>query len=324
MRDVAQKAGVSIATVSRVLSGTHNVAPETRRAVEQAIADLNFVPSAAARSINSGRTHMVGALVPTLDYAIFARFLDTLELELAKAGLSLVVATTKNDPDQEAKRAGDLLNLGVEGLVVSGITRSAEFEALVTRHALPVVATSYFDPESDLPTIGYDNAAVARVAFAHLADLGHREIAVLSGPARNNDRTRTRVNTLRARDDARISFHETELNHSAAGDQTEQILAQRPNVTAILCMSDVLAQGALFRLQTLGIAVPDQLSLMGVDDLQSSACTYPPLTSVHLPVEEMGHKTATAMARWVAQGIPAKHEKLPSSISIRRSTQRLG
>ena len=108
LRDVAQMAGVSAATVSRVVNANALVSERTRVRVQAAIDALHFVPSAAARAINSGRTHVVGALVPTLDNAIFSRFLDALEEGLAGYGLSLVVATTKDDPDREAERARGL------------------------------------------------------------------------------------------------------------------------------------------------------------------------------------------------------------------------
>ncbi len=323
MRDVARHAGVSVATVSRVLSGSSAVAQSTHERVRIAIDALEFVPSAAARAINSGRTYMVGALVPTLDNAIFSRFLDALELELSEQGFSMVVATTNDDPDREAQRAQDLLNLGVEGFFVSGITHSEAFSALIRRYKTPVIATSYYDPASPLITIGYDNRRAAEQALGHLLDMGHSVIVVLSGPTATNDRTRARVEALRLQQDVDLRFHELPIAFTAAAETVEHIVAQAPDATALLCLSDVIAQGALTGFQRLGIGVPDQISVVGVDDLPSSQSTWPPLSSVHLPVRRMGTSAAAHLAGWIETGIPPLPVKLETEITSRASVRRL-
>ncbi|MGZ2259013.1 LacI family DNA-binding transcriptional regulator [Roseobacter sp. A03A-229] len=323
MRDVARHAGVSVATVSRVLSGSSTVAQATHEKVQTAINALDFVPSAAARAINSGRTYMVGALVPTLDNAIFSRFLDALEIELARHGFSLVVATTNNDLQKETQRAQDLLNLGVEGFVVSGVTHSDEFDALVRKYKAPVIATSYFDAEDPLTTVGYDNREAASYALDHLVEMGHSTIAVLSGPTENNDRTRARVEALRARRDLELLFYEIPIEFTAAAGVVDEVKTQAPEVTACLCLSDVIAQGVLSGFQRLGIRVPDEISIVGVDDLPSSQSTWPPLSSVHLPVRRMGTCAAEKLAQWIETGEPAGSVKLDTTMTIRSSVKRL-
>ncbi|MCV3272160.1 LacI family DNA-binding transcriptional regulator [Roseobacter sp. WL0113] len=323
MRDVARRAGVSVATVSRVMSGSSAVSHTTHARVRSAIEALDFVPSAAARAINSGRTHMVGALVPTLDNAIFSSFLDALELALAEHGFSLVVATTNSDPEKEAQRAQDLLNLGVEGFIVSGITHSDTFDALIRRYRTPVIATSYFDPESPLVTVGYDNGEAALRALDHLLEMGHTAIAVLSGPTATNDRTRVRVDALRSRRDLALTFHEVPIDFVAAARAVDGLVAQASGTTALLCLSDVIAQGVLAGLQRLGLRVPEQISIVGVDDLPSSQSTWPPLSSVHLPVKRMGTCAAAKLARWIETGEAAAPLKLETEMAARRSVRRL-
>ncbi|WP_299145183.1 LacI family DNA-binding transcriptional regulator [uncultured Tateyamaria sp.] len=320
MRDVARHAGVSVATVSRVLNGTGVVSADTRKRVEASVDTLNFVPSPSARAINSGRTFMVGALVPTLDHAIFARYLHALEEELALCGLSLVVATTGGNPELEAKRAQDLMNLGIEGLVVSGITRDPAFEQNVRRRALPVIATSYFSPEHDLPTIGYDNAEIALMALDHLVDLGHRNIAVMHGPVRSNDRTLARIDALQARLPTGAHILECPLHYEAAADLAKHVVQNERSVTALLCASDVLALGALFGLQSIDVSVPDDISLIGMEDLPASRTTSPAITSVRLPLDDMGRHTANAMRAWIEQGTRPEALKLPSQLILRSST----
>ena len=131
LRDVAAAAQVSVATVSRVMNAPETVAEKTRARVEQAMQELRWLPSAAARAINSGRTRFVGALVPTLEHDIFARVLAGLERQLASHRLSLVVATTDDDPRIEAEKAQGLIDIGAEGLMVSGMTLIVSDPSLV-------------------------------------------------------------------------------------------------------------------------------------------------------------------------------------------------
>ncbi|MES0827402.1 LacI family DNA-binding transcriptional regulator [Ruegeria sp. SCPC11] len=322
LRDVAKAAGVSVATVSRVLNDPTVVKKDTLEKVQTAIAELKFVPSAAARAINSGRTRFVGALVPTLDNAIFARFLAALERKLSDHQLSLIVATTEARLDIEAEKAKSLVDIGAEGLIITGATHSPAFHDLIERTMLPTIITSFFDPENPLPTIGYDNATAAQLALQHLADLGHRDIAVVHGPVHDNDRTRERLAGLKALSFAgRIATFETEISHQGGADVAKQIgkLCRRPD--AILCLSDVVALGVLLGLQAQNIVVPDQISMVGIDDLPTSAVTVPPLTSVHLPVSQMGERAADALAYWITTQQEPKPEKLGARLIVRDSTK---
>ena len=320
LRDVAQMAGVSAATASRVVNANAVVSERTRVRVQAAIDALHFVPSAAARAINSGRTHVVGALVPTLDNAIFSRFLDALEEGLAGYGLSLVVATTKDDPDREAERARGLVDIGVEGLIVSGVTHSPVLDALIENRGLPVVATSYFDPSYHLPTVGYDNENAARSALGLLREAGHRAIAVYHGPSAGNDRTRARLRAFRNDPQVEFSFSAMPLDVLAASSAARRDFAEPSGITAVLALSDVLAQGVLFGLQTLGVSVPGEVSVVGIDDLPSSAATTPALTTVRLPVREMGQRAATALAKWVEDGMRPSPERLETKVMRPSST----
>ncbi|MEO0913466.1 MAG: LacI family DNA-binding transcriptional regulator, partial [Pseudomonadota bacterium] len=304
LRDVARAADVSVATVSRVLNSPASVSDGTRARVEAVIERLRFTPSAAARAMNSGRSRTVGALVPTLDHAIFARFLSALEARLSEDGLSLVVATTGGDAQVELEKAKGLLEIGVEGLIVSGIARGAAFAQLTDRTQVPVIATSYYDPACGLPTIGYDNRVVAQAALEHLCALGHRTIAVLHGPRRNNDRTEARIaGILERAEGLSVALYEAEIGVAGGSAAVARLVEGGLRQSALLCLSDVLAVGALFEFQRRGIGVPGQISIMGIDDLPGSSCTVPALSTVRLPVSDMGGQAAAALARWLETGV---------------------
>lgn len=322
VRDVARHAGVSVATVSRVVNDSGHVMPVTKERVRSAIAELNYAPSAAARAINSGRTRIIGALVPTLDNSIFAQFLGSVEDSLLGNGLSLVVATTGDDKARETERARKLIDIGVEGLLVSGIERDDTFYDLIQHTKTPVISTSYFDPDAAFPTIGYDNAEASRLAAEHLKKHGHRRVAVFHGPAERNDRTRARIRGVRTVTDLETRFVEMPLRVSDAREAARDLLGKAWAPTAILALSDVLALGALFGLQSSGAAVPSEISIVGIDDLQISASTEPGISTVRLPVRRMGDMAAEALAHWVETGRRPEPVRLDAVLVERGSVAR--
>lgn len=311
-----------MATVSRVLNGSELVTTQTRDRVLSAIQDLEFVPSAAARTLNSGRSRTIGALVPTLDHSIFARYLDALEDQLSKHGYALVVAVTGGVPEVEVQKTNGFLDMGVDGLIVSGRTHAPDFDALVDRFDIPTVITSFFDPIARYPTIGYDNAAIAANAFEYLRSLGHRSLGVVHGPTDLNDRTLARVEAIQnlaKRDE--VTFWQVTMDVAGGARAVTEMVEKRPLPSAILCLSDVLALGALFELQRSGISVPKDVSIMGFDNLEWSSISLPGMTSIHLPAVEMGEKAADAIVDWLKSGLRAEPLSLPARIIVRESTK---
>ncbi len=324
LRDVARQSGVSVATVSRVLNDSQSVTEKTRVRVSAAIEDLGFVPSAAARSLNSGRTRTIGALVPTLDHSIFARYLNALEDRLSELGYGLIVSVTNGSGDIEVKKAHNLLDMGVEGVIVSGRSHAEGLNRLLRRFDVPMIITSYFDPLADYPTIGYNNAAIAESALRYLRDLNHRHVAVLHGPLEGNDRIEARLDGLkRAQGDVTLEFVETELSVKGGAEGILQAKIDRQSTTAVLCLSDVQALGALFELQRQKISVPQDVSLMGFDNLEWSSISNPGITSIALPAAKMGLKAAEAMASWLTTNFPAEPLDLKAEIVSRGSTRKI-
>ena len=323
LRDVAHVAGVSVATVSRVLNAPSLVRAQTREQVEQAIAELNFIPSAAARAINSGHSRIFGALIPTLDNDIFAQTINGMEARLADFGYSLVVATTGEDPEAEARKARELLDIGVEGLFLTGVSHHPDLDKTIARFQVPAVVSSYYDPHYHLPTVGYDNFEAARLALKHLADLGHRDIAVVHGPVEHNDRTQARLAGIKAFGNGpHLSFYPTELTVEGGGAVVDLACRHRPKLDGFLCASDVQALGVLFELQRRGIPVPDKMSVVGMQDLPIAKMTSPGLTTVSLPTDQMGRRAAETLCGWINSEEPPESYCFAIELVVRGSTRK--
>ncbi len=321
LRDVARVAGVSSTTVSRVLNDKPNVSDAIKDKVQSAIENLGYSPSPTARALNTGRTYTVGALVPTLDNAIFARFLDALEKRLTFHNLNLVISTTDEDPKTEVQNAIDLLNMGAEALIVSGEIRHPDFDQLISRNRIPVIITSYFTSNSPYPSIGYNNAQISKIALNHLFDRGHNSIAVIHGPTKHNDRTRERLKGIQ--EDKRfssITYHEADISIGSGCAAARLIIRQKGRPSAIFCLSDVLALGVMFELSRKSISIPDEIAIMGFDNLSWSAHTNPPLSTIELSVASMGIKVADELNQRLNKNKPIQSQALEGQLIIRHST----
>ena len=322
VRTIAEATGLSVATVSRVLNGAANVSAATREQVLAAMQDFAYAPNSAARALATQRTRTIAAVVPTLAHSIFARFLSGVEIELAKSDYGLIIATTDSDQAQELKRVRELLNLGAEGLILTGRTHSPELLKLVTRRDLPTVCISIYDPESELPTIGYDNEWLGCDAVDYLQSLGHRRIAVVHGPVGNNDRTERRIaGALKgAKAPTQVAFFENSLDVAGGAAAAREALKASPRPTAVLCLSDVIALGVTFEVERAGLKIPSDVSVMGFDDLDWAEFAAPPLTTIQLPTAHMGLVAAKALAARLDDGTAISDQLLDARIVVRAST----
>ena len=228
-------------------------------------------------------------MLPTIDLSVPARFIGGLESTLGRHGYALVTATTGFDQAVEAQHGQDLIGLGAEALVVWGLEHDEALLRAAQSRGVPIVCTSVFDPDFPLPTIGYDNRSLGVTAMHFLLDRGHEHIAVASGPLRRSDRRRMRLAGMRDAypDHSKLSLVETGVSVEGGVHAVRELATMKPRPTALLCLSDVLAMGALFEAPRQGLSVPDDLSVMGFDDLDWTPHIEPALTAVHLPTASM-------------------------------------
>lgn len=322
VRAIAAETGLSVATVSRALNDAPNVKPKTRDLVRATAQRIGYIPNPAARALSTQRTRTIAAVVPTLAHSIFAQFLNAIEIELATGGYGLVIATSDGDPEMELKRVEEMLVLGAEGLIISGAVHAPALLTLVGQRRTPTICTSIFDPDAVLPTIGYDNRALARQAVDHLLGLGHRRIAVVHGPVEQNDRTQLRLEGARAACGTDTAFVPVATSLGVIGgvEAMRTLVALDPMPTAVLCLSDVLALGVGFEARSQGLTVPEDVSVMGFDDLDWAAHAVPALTTIGLPVIEMGRRTARALIASLDDGLEITSQRLDAGLIVRAST----
>lgn len=296
VRDVAKAAGVSVATVSRALNSAEGVTPLLRRRVADAAMLLDYVPHAAARALASQRSRTIGAVVPTLENANFAAGVDALQRRLAEAGYTLLVGSSGYDPEAEMMQVQALAANGIAGLLLVGAVHSSRLYEFLDTKKIPYVNTWVLDQRH--PSVGFDNHEVGRQLANYLLDLGHTEFGVIAQMTNNSDRAAGRVAGIREALAARgLALPQERLIERPykiiEGQLALRTLMQsdlRP--TAVICGTDILAFGALSEADRLGISVPAELSIAGINDSEFSAHTHPPLTTMRLPADEIGQRAA--------------------------------
>lgn len=324
IRDVAKEAGLSTATVSRVMNGATNVSPRTRERVLNACRKLDYVPNPAARALSTSKSRTIAAIIPTIEHSVFAKYMAAIEKTLDERDYSLVMAISNADEHEEMKAARKLLGMGAEAFILTGAVHRGELMDMFERRSVPHVLTSIWDPQSASTTIGYDNAALAAQAVGFLASFGHERIAVIHGPLAENDRAVARRAGAISAGKGRVAveFFETELNVAGGKRAVASVLGSGHPFTAILCLSDVLALGAYFALSEAGIGIPGEMSVMGFDNLDWSEHVVPALTTIDLPAWQMGCEVASQLVDHLERATPIRPIQLPGRIIERQSVGR--
>lgn len=327
LSDVARLAHVSTATVSRALTLPHKVRPGTLERIQQAVQTLGYVAHGAARALATRRTHTVGAVIPTLDNAIFANTTHTLQKALDEAGYTLLLACNEFDPEVELRVTRALIARGVDGLVLVGTTHQPDLFRMIEAHSVPYVLSWALDKAGRHPCVGFDNRAAAMRLVKYLLELGHRRFAMISGITANNERALERRDAVREALAARgITLTASRLVEKpftlGAGREglAELLDGREPQPTAVICGNDVLAIGAIAECHARGLRVPDDVSITGFDDMEIAALITPSLTTVRFPTGELGSLAAQhLLSRLAGKSVPLRRE-LPFELVVREST----
>lgn len=326
IRDVARHAGVSTATVSRALNRPESVSAELREKIRRVIDEIGYIPDASARALSSRRTRTIGAIVPTVDNAMFAQGLQALQSFLARKDYLLLLATNEYDLDVELKQARNLVERGIDALILRGDERHPDLRRLLDTQKIPFVNVGVYEPEKPYPSVGVDNAEAGRALARYITGLGHRRVAVVGAHQRNNDRARARMRgVLEVLGDAGCTPRpDWQLNVNYvlddAADAARLLLRSDDRPSAVICGNDVIAYGVMLAAIRLGVAVPAQLSVAGFDDLEWSRHLQPSLTTIHMPTNEIWVRAGRYLVDLLAGQQPLKHQKMDFSLIVREST----
>ncbi|MFI6507978.1 LacI family DNA-binding transcriptional regulator [Streptosporangium sp. NPDC050855] len=323
LEKVAARAGVSRATASRVVNGSTRVAPQIREAVTRAVEELGYVPNQAARSLVTQRSDSIALVFPEpatrvfSDDPTFAGIIRGVSLELEEADKQLVLMLTDTAGGyQRVERYAT--NGHVDGVVIASMHGTDPLPGVLARHGVPVVCSGRPGVPSSLPYVDMDNVGGARRAVRHLVERGRRRIAAIAGPQdmiAGIDRLTGYREVLRD-SDRRSIIAVGDFTRDSGTAAMRQLLADDPEIDAVFVASDLMALGALLALRQAGRRVPDDVAVVGFDDIPAASYTEPPLTTVRQPTLEMGRR----LARMVLGQEEGTQVVLPTELVVRGST----
>jgi LacI family transcriptional regulator len=326
LREVAELACVSKATVSRFINSPEIVSPSVRERIQIAIDHLGWVPHAAARALATQRTGTVGAVVPTLANEHFATAIQVLQDELEERGYTLLLGCSEYDLDREYRQVRKMLERGVDAIAVVGEGHHSDLYPLLEQRSVPCVSTFTFGAKQRSICVGVDNYRAFYDATNYLLDLGHRRIAMIAQNADTNDRAAARRDGVRdALAEHGIAIHPAHVAEGYWGVQEGRRLfgqimaAPIAPPTAIICGNGSFATGAMLEAMAAGYDVPGKLSLIGFDDFEVMAELPIPITTVRVPSAEIGKRAAELLIAQLSGEADAKSVECAATLIVRES-----
>ena len=311
---VATRARVSTATVSRVINGTARVNPETAKRVQDAVKALNFYPDSSARALGSGRSGMYGLIISDITNPYFPELVKAFETVAAEYGKDVLIANTDYDPKRMEMCVARMLQRKVDGVA---IMTSELDERLIHEFSHRKIPTVFMDAPKGMhsvATVGVDYEAGVTQAMDHLVSLKHTRIAFISGPmALNSAKLRaeafTRALKKNGLPEGAGMMQEGDHRVDGGHEAMKKLLALEVRPTALLCSNDLTAIGAMGAIYEAGLRIPEDISIVGFDDIELSAYTQPALTTMHVPRSELAATAFRALHR--------EREEVPGRLASR-------
>jgi LacI family transcriptional regulator len=323
--DVARLAGVSTATVSRALNGTGQIAPATRATIDAAVEQLGYHPNTVARSLVTKSTQTIALLLPEITNPFYAALVSGIQRCALETGHTMLLCTTESDPEREEQYLNLLRAKQVDGVLVDGLVLPPDTIARFVRNGLPIVCLDRDVDSTAVPLVQVDNRLGARMATEHLLSLGHRRVGHIAG-APDLRISEERIEGYREALSAAGLEPEPQL--LAVGSFTEEggyeamrALLESTELTGVFAANDLSAIGAVSAIVESGRRVPEDVSVVGFDDLRLSRYTTPPLTTIHQPALEIAER-ATQLLLDLAAGreVPQLLHLLEPELVVRGSS----
>jgi DNA-binding LacI/PurR family transcriptional regulator len=328
IRDVAQRAGVSIATVSRAVNGISTVAPELAERVWSAVKEVGYVPNTQARALVSGRSRLLGLVVSEITNPFFPELVQEFENLAVEQGYEVFIGSTNYDPVRTESLVRRMLQRSVDGVAIMTFGIEQELIRKLVDRAFPLV---FVDAGPDMPNIRVlkvDYGEGIREAVQHLAALGHRNIAFISGPLQMHSALARRDAFLKSMSELGLKVpleHIVEGTHTMEGGikATDNLLRLREMPTAIVCSNDMTAIGVLHGLHRTTHRVPDDISVVGFDDIHLTQFVLPPLTTVQMSCKHLAAAAVQALRAGIEPALPQAQQTewcIPTHLVVRQST----
>jgi LacI family transcriptional regulator len=324
IKDVAARAGISYTTVSHVLNGTRPVSETLRRKVEAAITELDYVPSGVARSLRRRSTGTLGLLVPNASNPYFAELARGIEDHAERNGYSVILCNSDDDSRKQLRYLRVLLEHRVDGLIVATITSDAVFAQALAAVSLPLMLVDRSLDGVSADRLQTDHEQGAYLATRHLLELGHRQLVYIAGPLATQVVQSRLLGYRRALREAGLSAaapidcaFTSPAGHAAA----MTLLGATNKPTAIVAGNDMIAIGVLRAAAELQLRVPEQLSLVGFDDIEVSRYLHPALTTVAQHIGQLGERAAERLLQRIRNtDLPTTSQRLAATLILREST----
>ncbi|WP_202078533.1 catabolite control protein A [Caldalkalibacillus salinus] len=329
--DVAREAGVSMATVSRVVNGNPNVKPATRKKVMEAIQRLGYRPNAVARGLASKRTTTVGVIIPDISSHFYAELARGIEDIANMYKYNIILCNSDQKMDKEIHLVNTLLEKQVDGLLFMGSQITEEHKQVFTTASVPIILSATRDTESELPSVNIDYYQATYDATTALIERGHKSIGYISGPLEDPLAGQLRLEGhKKALADANIEWNESYLQignyryDSGLNAMTHYLnMADRP--TAVMAMSDEMAVGAIHSCQDNGVHIPEDIEIIGFDNTRLCTMVRPTLSSVVQPMYDIGAVSMRLLTKYMNKEKVDDHLViLPHRIEERGSTRHVG
>ena len=314
MKDVARLAGVSVSTVSRVINESIPVDENTKKKVLDAIDRLNYKPNLLAKGLRVKSGHLIGFIVPEISLHPFVNLINSMEEYVVRRGFNLILGNTQNDPNVEEMQIDHFIRRNVDGVVITRVSDESRILEIIDKSNIPFVAVDRELEMQELPSVVLDNYKAGVLAARHLRELGHRQFACITGPL-NIKLCRERLNGFEntLAEDAipfsRERVFEGDFKFNSGIKGMEYLLHQRIPITALWAQNDLMAVGCLKVLQQKGIRVPEDMSLMGMDDLEIARMVNPTLTTIKQPFKQMSREAVDILLR-MRSGQDLKEKKV--------------
>ncbi|EKO3866386.1 LacI family DNA-binding transcriptional regulator [Vibrio harveyi] len=328
IKDVSEYAGVSQATVSRVINGTSRVSHDKKLKVEKAIQELGYRPNSIAQALASSRTGSIGIIVPELGGPFYSGILHSMEERLRRFGYHVVVTAGSNSEQSQRESVEFLLGRRVDAIILHAQNLTDDYLIDLKEKGIPVVLVNRFIPEMAQCCIEIDNEFGGQLATEYLLRMGHRNIACITGPLDKSDARGRLQGYRKALEEAGIEYDEALVSEAGFTEESgesamRKLLKRDCHFTAVFACNDHMAFGAYEVLKANGVNVPEQISLVGFDDILFARYLTPALTTVNFPIEQMSAEAVQLVIQILNKNKRDVSFKLSPSLVPRSSVKEL-